>query len=344
MNIILSEYVNKQEYDAGNKARSDALKVLINLGYKHIPLYRSGAKKIVILFQLICGCIRTICSANNGDNVFLQYPYYPYVVNKVIFAFLKFGKKIKKYKMILLLHDVMGLRNEYLNSVEGEKCLREEIDSLNFFNVIICHNSQMVEKFKSIGGTGNYKILGPFDYLYEKKAIKGEFEKNKVKIIIAGNLTKEKCSYIYNLPNYKSITLNLYGIGYTGESSNKINYKGKFPPDELIEHLEGNFGLVWDGNSIMTCSGSFGQYLKYNNPHKFSLYLAAGLPLIVWSQSALAQYVLENGIGICVENLNNLDHILGQLTLDEYMLMRKNVLCLRKDIVVGKHLSTLLDY
>ena len=34
---------------------------------------------------------------------------------------------------------------------------------------------------------------------------------------------------------------------------------------------------MWDGPSPDTCAGVYGAYLRYNNPHKTSLYLAAGL-------------------------------------------------------------------
>ena len=27
-----------------------------------------------------------------------------------------------------------------------------------------------------------------------------------------------------------------------------VNYKGKFPPDELPDILDGNLGLIWDGS------------------------------------------------------------------------------------------------
>ena len=32
-------------------------------------------------------------------------------------------------------------------------------------------------------------------------------------------------------------------------------------------------------------------YLRINNPHKTSLYLACGIPIITWNKAAIAQYV-----------------------------------------------------
>ena len=42
---------------------------------------------------------------------------------------------------------------------------------------------------------------------------------------------------------------------------NKYEYKGVFKPD-IIGHLEGSWGLVWDGDSTETRSGTWGSYLK----------------------------------------------------------------------------------
>ncbi len=89
-------------------------------------------------------------------------------------------------------------------------------------------------------------------------------------------------------------------------------------PDELPAALEGGFGLVWDGDSAETCSGVFGEYLRYNNSHKASLYLAAGLPLVVWKESAIAHFVVDKQCGIVVDSLHNLQKVLDELTIQDY--------------------------
>lgn len=61
-------------------------------------------------------------------------------------------------------------------------------------------------------------------------------------------------------------------------------WHGSFKPEESPEHLQG----VWDGDSVDTCAGNTGAYLRYNNPHKTSLYLACGMPVIVWKEAAIA--------------------------------------------------------
>ena len=70
-----------------------------------------------------------------------------------------------------------------------------------------------------------------------------------------------------------------------------VKYCGQYKPEELPEKLEGGFGLVWDGDDLGACTGVFGEYMKYNNPHKTSLYLASGLPVIIWEKAAMAKYI-----------------------------------------------------
>ncbi len=344
MNVILCEYVDKNEYDAGNKARSDVMRIADRLGYRHIILFRSGAPKIQVLFQLVRGCLNAILRTGRNENIFIQYPYYPPVVNKLLFKTLGLGKKIKGFKMILLLHDVLGLRNDKLMTKEGQDFLMAEVNQMMIFDNIICHNEKMKECLCRLVPSDKYRILGPFDYLYSGNPVscaKGM----PWKIIVAGNLEKEKCGYIYKLPILENIVFELYGSRYlekNNENSNVV-YNGSFPPEELIKHLDGHFGLVWDGDSCDTNTGVYGQYLRYNNPHKFSLYIAAGIPLIVWSQSALADCVRENHLGICIESLKDLKNILDRITLDSYEAMVRAVGEYRKDVIAGNHLKLVLN-
>ena len=97
----------------------------------------------------------------------------------------------------------------------------------------------------------------------------------------------------------------LYGINYDEQNITSLNveYKGAFLPNEIPSKLEGSFGLVWDGDSTDGCNGASGDYIRYNNPHKLSLYISSCLPVIVWSQAAIADFVRQHNIGFCVDKL-----------------------------------------
>ena len=77
--------------------------------------------------------------------------------------------------------------------------------------------------------------------------------------------------------------------------------------------------------------------MKYNTPHKLSLYIAAGLPVIVWKQAAVAAFVTKHEIGIAVESLTDVSERIQSLSDGEYNEMVKTVKKLQKEVVKGQH-------
>ncbi len=122
--------------------------------------------------------------------------------------------------------------------------------------------------------------------------------------------------------------MNVYGRGFdksSAECPEKFNIKGFMLPNKLIGEAEGDFGLVWDGDSVDSCSGDWGEYLKVNTPHKISLYIRCGLPVIVWREAAMAGFIEENGIGISIDSLRDIEGVYERMTQDEYEQMCDNV-------------------
>ena len=96
---------------------------------------------------------------------------------------------------------------------------------------------------------------------------------------------------------------------------------GAFDPDTPFLNGRYHFGLIWDGTGVDSCEGLYGHYMRFNSPHKLSLYVALGLPVIVWREAAIADFVLKQGIGVTVGNLLELDDSfhqgkLGRLSTD----------------------------
>lgn len=333
MNIVLCESAEKRVFTAGNKARTDTVRVLVSVGYRHIPLFTSKERKSKIFFQMILNTIKAIALAGNNDTIFIQYPYYPSFVNKFLIFVLSSARKIRKYKITVLVHDVVGLRD----AIEDPFFIREETSLFNKADTVIVHNEMMKNELLKAGGKDNYKILGPFDYFYQGKLAETHFSDPPV-IVIAGNLDVKKSAYVNRLNEINNCNFNLYGINYSGVQSENVRYRGSFPPEKLIENLDGSFGLVWDGDDLESCTGKFGNYLRYNNPHKFSLYIAAGLPLIVWDDSALAGFVKEFGLGICVHSLKEIEGETKKITFTDYETIISNVKRYRLDIIEGNHL------
>ncbi len=250
---------------------------------------------------------KRLAPLSKSDVLFLQYPLPKFNIlqNKIFRRLRKKG-----VRMIALIHDMDWLR---LDATKLKTKLRIKVQkkALHYFDTIIVHNQSMKE---TLGDTRTKIVcLGIFDYLCNET----KFGKRgaDLPVIIAGNLSPEKAGYVYRLP--QDVTWNLYGPFYAAEHEN-INYKGAFPSEKLPSMMDGSFGLVWDGNTPDTCGGSWGNYLRYNNPYKTSLYLACGLPVIIWKEAALAPFVLENDCGITVGSLSEIRQKLSAMSKERY--------------------------
>lgn len=156
MNIVLCESAGKREFTAGNKARTDTVRILQLAGYKHIPFFISKTNKFIVFFQMIFSILKTIFQAGKDENIFIQYPYDPVSLNKVLINILSIFQKIKGYQITLLIYDSMGLRN----IKNDPSVLHDEVKQFDKVDLVICHNEIMKKVFLEAGGIGNYAVLG----------------------------------------------------------------------------------------------------------------------------------------------------------------------------------------
>ncbi|MGN9125066.1 hypothetical protein ACTM97_01435 [Oliverpabstia intestinalis] len=321
---------------AGTKATADISVVAEKMGFQKLYLkmrttksgYLAKAQRQVGYYIDWNNCYQAI---TEGSVVLLQHPFhYPQLTrDKLLYKL----KKEKKVKFISVVHDVEELRafryNDYYK--------REFEVMLDIADVIIVHNQVMLDWFVGRGVPREKLVnLKLFDYLIDAPTPKKvDFERS---INIAGNLDVTKCGYISQLGQLEGVKVNLYGPNFDEKmrQCKNVVYHGSFPVAEIPNQLNKGFGLVWDGDSIDGCKGLSGQYLRYNNPHKMSLYIASGLPIVIWKEAAQAKFVEENGIGICVRNLYELNNAMQQIAEDEYGIMSKKVKALGEKVVEGK--------
>lgn len=325
------EHIKNNFYHAGNKARKDCDKILKKLGLKKIEI----DYYIILPIKTLSRIINLILS------IFFNF-YNIFFLKREIFCQYPFEKRMiclfylnKKNRMITIIHDLDSLRSE------NKRLFNKEIKYLKKSKYIISHNSKMSEILIKNGIDKNkIKNLNIFDYILNENSR----EINKIKtsdICFAGNL--EKSLFIYKLKKLKNIKTDVFGINYQKEKNQgDFNYCGAFPPDEIHKKLSGKYGLVWDGDSLEECNGVFGEYLKYNNPHKFSLYIAAGIPVITWKKAAIAEFIERKNIGITVNSLEELEKILINLSEKEYEEKLKNVLKIREKIINGEILGNII--
>ena len=306
--------------NAGNKARNDVEEIVKREGYQALVLsvdnwYEMSTLKAQLHKSKAFG--QALNQLKQGDELLIQFP----MLHHSFFTTHHVKKAQKKgVKVHFIIHDLEVLRYANLDTVPLKHKIRVQIQESGLLGAadgIIAHNPIMKSVLVDKGIAADKIVsLGIFDYLIPNFQEKTSLAKNQP-IIVAGNLAQEKAGYLYSLPGEPAY--NLYGVGFD-ESRALANetYFGSFLPDELPAALEGGFGLVWDGDSAETCSGVFGEYLRYNNSHKASLYLAAGLPLVVWKESAIAHFVVDKQCGIVVDSLHNLQKVLDELTIQYY--------------------------
>ena len=239
----------------------------------------------------------------------------------------------KKVKIEILIHDLDSLR-------EASTSKNLENLMLKRANLIIAHTKAMKEELISRGIEKNkIKILYLFDYLTEtNNKNKSTFDN---KIIFAGNLSKS--IFIKDLALCNNCQFLLYGLPSENiTDSINVTYKGKFSPED-IRQIEGSWGLVWDGESIDTCSGLLGEYLKINSSHKLSLYIAAEKPVIVWSKSSLANYIKEHNLGIVVDSLLDINKQIKMLTKEQQNELINSLAIYSQNLKKGMMLGSILN-
>lgn len=287
-----------------------------------------------------------------GDTLIIQFPpfYHTVFLGNTVRTLTRRGINV-----IALIHDVDMVRHENDHSFSWRTKFRihfEERGLLNLCSKIVVHNKHMLRYFLKLGFAENQLVsLNIFDYLVSDPDAKIDAKINAKKangisesptVAIAGNLDPIKAGYIYQLPG--NVCFDLYGIHYT-EAQEKTNviYHGAFSPEELPFILTADFGLVWDGPSSQNCVGNYGRYLRYNNPHKASLYLAAGLPIAIWKEAALAEYICGAGLGIAIDSLDELHSALSKVTHKEYATMLEKVQSVGRCLRAGKNTISIED-
>lgn len=342
MDIYFISEFNDKGNNAGSKARNDMEEIFNNrrwLKINNSAIVAASKKRNIIYF------LKSFISASQlffkmvsikKSIIFCQYPV---LKGSILYHALNIASK--NNNICYLIHDINALRAP---EERRKDLLDKEIAILNKATAVIVHNDSMRDVLKRNGLTTKIvENLYLFDYLaHNYRSISRKLSRT---IVYAGNL--KKGSFLDELIKKRVLNfhLNLYGPNYDGSNINNsyINFKGNFPPDEVVDKLEGSFGLVWDGPGIDTCSGIYGEYTRYNNPHKFSLYIAAGLPIIAWSQSAIAKVVTEYNIGFTVNSIleipDKLDN-LNDMIYDEYIMNINNI---REKVCSGYYTDNAID-
>lgn len=328
------DYKSKLINSAGSKARMDIEKILSQNEYIAIGKSTVSKNKIRHFILTLAIVARIPFTLTKGDILVLQYPtkYYSFICRIA---------HLLKARVVTFIHDLSCFRTKH-NSA------RKEIHIMNKSDALIGCNPTICKWLTDNGFVGHNKrkIVEPlniFDFISASESTDKRNTWPQHKIVYAGQLARKKNTFLYTYGKYiKNYTVNIYGKGL--DISNmahleRFNLKGFVLPEDLIRSVEGDFGLVWDGDSIECCSGNWGEYLAINTPHKISLYIRCGLPILIWSKAAMADFIKKNKIGICIDTLHDINKIYDTLTKEDYTDMCENVRNISRQMSEGKYFN-----
>ena len=334
-------YISRNYYGlsgAGNKAKTDIERTLRGLGARNLGLRTTFYDNKVVAFLLnLVGIVKMMFCIRKGDRLVLQYPVKKY------FSFICRVAHWRKAQTIVIIHDLMSLHRKRVT-------LETELSRLSKGDVIIASNEKMQQWLAAQGLQRPMTALGLFDYLdnvpHESHKTHESHEPHAWSLVYAGALVMRKNSYLLELANKaEHFDLHIYGNADGLPGIDKAPHAVCYPftpADEFIRNADGDFGLVWDGDSLETCQGDFGEYLRYNSPHKVSFYLRAGLPVIIWREAAVASIIEQEGIGITITSIAELEQRLQTLTTEELEAMRQNVARVSQRLVSGQYFQKAL--
>ncbi|MCL2681481.1 MAG: beta-1,6-galactofuranosyltransferase, partial [Streptococcaceae bacterium] len=215
-----------------------------------------------------------------GDTVFVQYPLWIQLnFQTEFFAYIKENRKAKS---VAIIHDVL----DYM--MAGDDFVTDNSFDLyqlsHYFDLIIAHNEKFAQRLKNDGINLPMVSLHLFDYPHE--------------------VALKKKTFKHQL--YYPTGRELNSVDYSGKTTIKVisrmekgnpdwpdnvEYLGGMTSKEVMAFFDGGFGLVNSNNMVEQETPGVREYAKYNNPTKLSTYIASGLPVIVTSESAHAEWI-----------------------------------------------------
>ena len=326
---------------AGSKAKIDICNILISKGFHPIslPRTRNWHSKLTLIFG------SSIIGLGRIFKLFFGIPYGSIIVINHPFDFVSMNYALpgiaRKNKVILINHDVNFCRfedDEDWQKREGSEKYRKLYNAVSGA-IIPSPTIDVLQK----AGVSNPVItpLSIFPYLLDISKLQDRGF--SLSVAFTGNF--EKAEFVNSwLGMNRSHSIELIGIKADKlELKGDAIYKGSFDADVVPFKVESSFGLVWDGDSVDSCTGNYGNYLRYNSPHKLSLYLAIGIPVFIWREAGMAGFVEKNKAGFLIDSLSDIDKILADMTEEKYKEMQENIKPIQRKITDGSYLVEALD-
>lgn len=321
--FVWTHDVGKQVH-GGSKATLDSYEIAKRAGWTEFDttLNDRGVRRLISFFAQLIRVFRV-----QRDSVFLvQLPAYGPANILLANIFVRF------FQSKILLHDIDRLKRPKAFSTE----------ELYKYAGEIIYTGKLIDYLNVLAVEGKAAIrLEMWDYLVDP-----EFRFPKCSpdglIIFAGNLAKDTVSWLYT-PGISRPPLVLYGnrcdvseLGHRGDV-----YGGPFASAHPnFQHSVG-WGLIWTGAKTGREDSSF-DYEMICQSHKFSLYMACGIPVIVWDRAYVADIVRHYECGILVSDLSEIESAVQKVTKGMHEKYRQSANMLGERVRRGEFLLELL--
>ena len=325
---VLITSVDKDKGSGGNKAKRDIKFFLKSrMNFQTFDMAIDGSHRFE-KYWFINTKLRSYIKKSRPEILFFQYPnLHFFVMNKLVIIYRKY---VPNGRIYFIVHDIMGWQFAH-----REEILNQEISLFNRTDGLVVHNAKMKQFLIKHNVTVPMTELQIFDYANDYSFAPAS---DYAKICFPGNLGK---STFLEKVDIKT-PLNIYGSNRAENYPANVKYCGNFSSEEIAGKLKESYGLIWDGNSVTTCSGSVGEYLKINNPHKASLYISAGIPVIAWEDAAIADIINHYQVGFTINSLEEIDTQIKKLQ-SKYQVMKENTEELAKKLRNGDFITSAVN-
>ena len=336
----------EETFDAAGKAMRDVFALLRKRNAKVLWGVPKNCNKLLKILDLPYLLLFILFSVKREDIIFYSIPE-----NYIKIRLVNRLRKRKHYKTACFINDLNAFRYDISQMEEMDEASKTELKAVKAADIVLAPNKNTEKMLRKLGVDGKIIPVSVWDYLMNEKEKtklreeqqKAETEpKSEIHIAFAGNLNKSE--FLFHMKTPEHIQFDLWGK-LEEEKKAKLPegciYHGMLSSEEVpMAVCAAHYGLVWDGDGADEISGGLGEYLRYNNSHKCALYLAAGLPVIVWKHSGMAHFVEEHGCGIKIDRLSDISK---QLETADYQQLKAAAMKVSSGIQEGYYLNRAFD-
>lgn len=289
-------------------AQNAVQKIASQLGFRELGIYfyHASAETVEERSKRLDGIL---ASVSVGDVVVFQTPTW----NGIEFEREFLSKlKILQVKIIVFIHDVIPLMFK-----ANESLMQDYINLYNMADSIILPSEAMKGKLIQ-NGLNVKKIIFQrmWDHPHDLDLHEPIFKKE---IYFAGNLSR-----FPELQTWSgTVPLTIFSNEDQFPTSEQVHIAGwKTDEEMLLELSKGGFGLVW---STHQNEDQNLDYYSMNLSYKLSTYLAAGIPVIIPSTLSNSAFIVEQGLGLVADSLEEVNALVEQLSEETYIEMCRRV-------------------